>query len=123
MSDKKTHWPFGGFFLKLSEAQREYEQEQHIDPASLTEEARQQKLQEILDYITASCKKKKEADEQLDPIVPEEEPETAGITPQPAKQYITQNSILQILLARITRTGMESWCLMRARTPARPILF
>ena len=24
-----------------------------------------------------------------DPIVPEEEPETAGATPQPAKQYIT----------------------------------
>lgn len=33
--------------------------------------------------------KKKETDEQLDPIVPEEEPETAGATPQPAKQYIT----------------------------------
>ena len=38
MSDKKTHWPFDGFYLKLVEAQREYEQEQHIDPASLTEE-------------------------------------------------------------------------------------
>ena len=37
----------------------------------------------------ASRKKKKDADEQLDPIVPEEEPETAGATPQPAKQYIT----------------------------------
>lgn len=61
----------------------------HIDPASLTEEERQQKLQEILDCITASRKKKKEADEQIDPIVPEEEPETAGATPQPAKQYIT----------------------------------
>ena len=61
----------------------------HIDPASLTEEERQQKLQEILDCIKTSCKKKKEADEQLDPIVPEEEPETAGATPQPAKQYIT----------------------------------
>ena len=46
-------------------------------------------MQEILDCINASRKKKKEADEQLDPIVPEEEPETAGATPQPAKQYIT----------------------------------
>lgn len=34
-----------------------------------------------------------------------------------------QNSTSQILLVRITRTGMKSWCLMRARTPARPILF
>ena len=118
MSDEEKRWPFDGFYLKLAEAQREYEQEQHIDPASLTEEERQQKLQEILDWITASRKKKKEADEQLDLIVPEEEPETAGATPQPAK-----NSTLQILLVRITRTGMESWCLMRARTPARPILF
>ena len=89
MSDEEKRWPFDGFYLKLAEAQREYEQEQHIDPASLTEEERQQKLQEILDWITASRKKKKEADEQLDPIVPEEEPETAGATPQPAKQYIT----------------------------------
>lgn len=89
MSDEEKRWPFDGFYLKLAEAQREYEQEQHIDPASLTEEERQQKLQEILDCIKASRKKKKEADEQLDPIVPEEEPETAGATPQPAKQYIT----------------------------------
>lgn len=89
MSDEEKRWPFDGFYLKLVEAQREYEQEQHIDPASLTEEGRQQKLQEILDCIKASRKKKKEADEQLDPIVPEEEPETAGATPQPAKQYIT----------------------------------
>lgn len=84
MSDEEKRWPFDGFYLKLAEAQREYEQEQHIDPASLTEEERQQKLQEILDWITASRKKKKEADEQLDLIVPEEEPETAGATPQPA---------------------------------------
>lgn len=89
MSDEEKRWPFDGFYLKLAEAQREYEQEQHIDPASLTEEERQQKLQEILDCIKASRKKKKVADEQLDPIVPEEEPETAGATPQPAKQYIT----------------------------------
>ena len=89
MSDEEKRWPFDGFYLKLAEAQREYEQEQHIDPALLTEEERQQKLQEILDCIKASRKKKKDADEQLDPIVPEEEPETAGATPQPAKQYIT----------------------------------
>lgn len=89
MSDEEKRWPFDGFYLKLAEAQREYEQEQHIDPASLTEEERQQKLQEILDCINASRKKKKDTDEQLDPIVPEEEPETAGATPQPAKQYIT----------------------------------
>ena len=89
MGDEEKRWPFDGFYLKLAEAQREYEQEQHIDPASLTEEERQQKLQEILDWITASRKKKKDTDEQLDPIVPEEEPETAGATPQPAKQYIT----------------------------------
>lgn len=42
MSDEEKRWPFDGFYLKLSEAQREYEQEQHIDPASLTEEERQQ---------------------------------------------------------------------------------
>lgn len=90
MSDEEKRWPFDGFYLKLVEAQREYEQEQHIDPASLTEEERQQKLQEILDCIKASRKKKKDTDEQLDPIVPEEESETAGVTPQPAKQYITE---------------------------------
>ena len=43
MSDEEKRWPFDGFYLKLAEAQREYEQEQHIDPASLTEEERQQK--------------------------------------------------------------------------------
>ena len=117
MSDEEKRWPFDGFYLKLAEAQREYEQEQHIDPASLTEEERQQKLQEILDCIKASRKKKKEADEQLDPIVP-------GKNRKPPGQlHSLQNSTLQILLVRITRTGMESWCLMRARTPARPILF
>ena len=49
MSDEEKRWPFDGFYLKLAEAQREYEQEQHIDPASLTEEERQQKLQELRD--------------------------------------------------------------------------
>lgn len=94
MSDKMTtdqkHLPFDGFFLRLVEAQKEYEQEQHIDPASLTEEERQQKIQEILDYMHAPRKKTKEDDELLDPIVPEEEPEDAGAeAPQPTKQYIS----------------------------------
>ena len=40
MSDEKKRWPFDGFYLKLAEAQREYDQEQRIDPASLTEEER-----------------------------------------------------------------------------------
>lgn len=30
--DKTKRWPFSGFFLKLTEAQKEYEQEQHIEP-------------------------------------------------------------------------------------------
>lgn len=38
MSDEEKRWPFDGFYLKLAEAQREYDQEQHIDPVSLTEE-------------------------------------------------------------------------------------
>ena len=117
MSDEEKRWPFDGFYLKLSEAQREYEQEQHIDPASLTEEERQQKLQEILDWITASRKKKKEADEQLDPLCRRQNRKPPG------QLHSLQNSTSQILLVRITRTGMGSWCLMRARTPARPILF
>lgn len=57
MSDEEKRWPFDGFYLKLAEAQREYEQEQHIDPASLTEEERQQKLQEILDYCLSQKEK------------------------------------------------------------------
>ena len=65
MSDEEKRWPFDGFYLKLVEAQREYEQEQHIDSASLTEEERQQKLQEILDCIKASRKKKKEANTSI----------------------------------------------------------
>ena len=28
MSDEEKRWPFDGFYLKLVEAQREYEQEQ-----------------------------------------------------------------------------------------------
>ena len=115
MSDKKTHWPFDGFYLKLVEAQREYEQEQHIDPASLTEEERQQKLQEILDCINASRKKKKEVDEQLDPIVPEEEPETAGATPQPAKQYITDDVLVLQHQVTLTTTTLYNGVDMKDR--------
>ncbi len=90
MSDQKTtREPFGGFFLKLAEAQQEYEKEQHIDPASLTEEERQKKIQEILDYMHASRKKAKE-NAQVEPIVPEEEPEAAGTeAPKLAKRYMT----------------------------------
>lgn len=91
MSDKTTtRNPFGGFYLKLAEAQHEYEQEQHIDPASMTEEERQNKIKEILDYLHNSRKKAKEDDAPVDPIVPEEEPETAGAeVEQPTKQYMT----------------------------------
>lgn len=91
MSDKTTtRDPFGGFYLKLAEAQHEYEQEQHIDPASMTEEERQNKIKEILDYLHNSRKKAKEDGAPVDPIVPEEEPETAGTeVEQPTKQYMT----------------------------------
>lgn len=85
----KKHWPFDGFFLKLAEAQREYEQEQHIDPASLTEEERRQKIQEIIDYMRAPRKKAKEDGAPVDTIVPEEEPEATGAeATQPTKQYM-----------------------------------
>ena len=43
-NETTTRDPFGGFYLKLAEAQHEYEQEQHIDPASMTEEERQNKI-------------------------------------------------------------------------------
>ena len=117
MSDEEKRWPFDGFYLKLAEAQREYEQEQHIDPASLTEEERQQKLQEILDCIKASRKKKRRPTNSLIPLCRRKNRKPPG------QLHSLQNSTSQILLVRITRTGMESWCLMRARTPARPILF
>lgn len=88
-NDEKKRWPFSGFFLELAEAQKKYEQEQHIDPASLTEEERQQKIQEILDYMHAPRKKAKEDGTSIDPIVPEEEPEAAGTEAvQPTKQYM-----------------------------------
>ena len=59
MSDEEKRWPFDGFYLKLAEAQREYEQEQHIDPASLTEEERQQKTagDSGLDYCLSQKEK------------------------------------------------------------------
>ena len=88
-NDEKKRWPFSGFFLELAEAQKKYEQEQHIDPASLTEEERQQKIQEILDYMHAPRKKAKEDGTSIDPIVPEEEPEAARTEAvQPTKQYM-----------------------------------
>ena len=46
-NETTTGDPFGGFYLKLTEAQHEYEQEQHIDPASMTEEERQRTLEEV----------------------------------------------------------------------------
>lgn len=93
MSETKDCWPFDGFFLKLTTAQQEYEQEQHIDPALLTEEERQMKFKEILDYLHTSRKKAKEGRKVLEPIVPEENPEAAGaeatLPIKPTKQYMT----------------------------------
>ena len=93
MSETKDCWPFDGFFLKLTAAQQEYEQEQHIDPALLTEEERQKKFKEILDYLHTSRKKAKEGRKVLEPIVPEENPEAAGaeatLPIKPTKQYMT----------------------------------
>lgn len=90
--DKTKRWPFSGFFLKLTEAQKEYEQEQHIEPASLTEAERRRKIQEILDYIHTSREKKKDDGEQLDPIVPDENLEAVRAAEEektlPLKQYI-----------------------------------
>lgn len=90
--DKTKRWPFSGFFLKLTEAQKEYEQEQHIEPASLTEAERRRKIQEILDYIHTSREKKKDDGEQLDPIVPDENLEAVRAEEEektlPLKQYI-----------------------------------
>lgn len=80
-----TRAPFDGFYLKLAQAQKEYEQEQHIDPASLSEEERQNKIKEILDYMHAPRKKARDDGAPTDPIVPEDESEA----PQPEKQYMT----------------------------------
>lgn len=90
--DEKKRWPFSGFFLKLTEAQKEYEQEQNIDPASLTEAERRRKIQEILDYMHASREKKKDDREQLDPIVPDENLEAVRAETEktlPLKRYMT----------------------------------
>ena len=88
---EKKRWPFDGFFLKLAEAQKEYEQEQHIDPASLTEAERKREIQKVLDYMHSSQEKKKDNGETLDPIVPEndlEADQTEIETSLPCKQYI-----------------------------------
>lgn len=90
-NETTTRDPFGGFYLKLVEAQHEYEQEQHIDPASMTEEERQNKIKEILDFLHKSRKKAKEDDSApVEPIVPEESTEAAGTeAEQPTKRYMT----------------------------------
>lgn len=75
-NDEEKRWPFDGFFLKLTEAQKEYEQEQHIDPASLTEAERQREIQKVLDYMHSSQKKRKDDESPPDPIVPENTLET-----------------------------------------------
>ena len=75
-NDEEKRWPFDGFFLKLTEAQKEYEQEQHIDPASLTEAERQREIQKALDYMHSSQKKRKDDGAPPDPIVPENTLET-----------------------------------------------
>ena len=69
----EQRWPFNGFFLELSKAQKEYEQEQHLDPASLTEEERRRKIQSVLDYMKSSHNEPKDDGEPLDPIVPEDD--------------------------------------------------
>ena len=90
MSDEEKRWPFDGFYLKLAEAQREYEQEQHIDPASLTEEERQQKLQEILDCIKASRKNEKgRPTNSLIPLCQRKNRKPPGQLHSLQKQYIT----------------------------------
>ena len=117
MSDEEKRWPFDGFYLKLAEAQREYEQEQHIDPASLTEEERQQKLQEILDWITASRKRKRRPTNSLISLCRRKNRKPPG------QLHSLKKKTFNVFLGGVKRRGGESWCLMRARTPARPILF
>ena len=70
-TDKKKHWPFNGFFLRFAEAQKEYEQELHIDPALLTEAEKQREIRKLLNDMYASRKKRKDDGAPLDPIVPE----------------------------------------------------
>ena len=50
-NETTTRDPFGGFFLTLAEAQDSYDLEQHIDPASMTEEERQNIIKEILAFL------------------------------------------------------------------------
>lgn len=90
MAELKTRWPFGGFFFPLMEVQKECEQERVV-PA-LTEEERNRRIQEILAYMHAPRKKKKDDGEALDPIVPEKPPEEAQVPTDadaPGKQYIS----------------------------------
>ena len=105
------------FFLKLSEAQQEYEQEQHIDPASLTEEERRRKIQSVLDYMKSSHKESKDDGEALNPLVPEDDLEVVLAEEKsiPRKQYMAD------LVAMTSSTGKVSWYLMREQTLVRPI--
>lgn len=90
-TDKKKHWPFNGFFLKFAEAQKEYEQELHIDPALLTEAEKQREIRKLLNDMYASRKKRKDDGAPLDPIVPENDLEAVRAETEqslPRKQYI-----------------------------------
>ncbi len=90
-TDEKKHWPFNGFFLKFAEAQKEYEQELHIDPALLTEAEKQREIRKLLNDMYASRKKRKDDGVPLDPIVPENDLEAVRAETEqslPRKQYI-----------------------------------
>lgn len=90
-TDEKKHWPFNGFFLKFTEAQKEYEQELHIDPALLTEAEKQREIRKLLNDMYASRKKRKDDGVPLDPIVPENDLEAVRAETEnslPRKQYI-----------------------------------
>ena len=90
-TDKKKHWPFNGFFLRFAEAQKEYEQELHIDPALLTEAEKQREIRKLLNDMYASRKKRKDDGAPLDPIVPENDLEAVRAETEqslPRKQYI-----------------------------------
>ncbi len=90
-TDEKKHWPFNGFFLKFAEAQKEYEQELHIDPALLTEAEKQREIRKLLNDMYASRIKRKDDGAPLDPIVPENDLEAVRAETEqslPRKQYI-----------------------------------
>lgn len=67
-TDKKKHWPFNGFFLRFAEAQKEYEQELHIDPALLTEAEKQREIRKLLNDMYASRKREKTMEHRLTPL-------------------------------------------------------